>query len=389
MSATAISRSIQLCACRRPVKALACLLLLVCSIARADTAVEFEATYTADLLSNRSGGLATGTRYLDDLGFSLHLDFGDGPGVNRLYLHGLYNNGASFSRDLVGDLQGVSNLEADRAWRLFEAWYEFGGERWSLRTGLYDLNTEFDMNEAGALFLHSSHGIGADLGQTGRNGPGIFPVSALALRGSVAIASGVFSLAALDAVPGDPADGGSNRVRLDSEEGALLIAQFSRPLGSRMRAWGGYWAYTEHLERPFEPGSMAIDAGWYAGLEGVSDTLGGLAWFLRYGRANPDLNVFGTYAGAGLVLRSPFTSRPNDRLGLAVASAGSGAPYSRSLDATGAVSGTRETAWELTYRTSLGERLILQPDIQYVRHPAARADVDDALVIGLRFELSY
>lgn len=371
-------------------KALACLLLLSPALVLAHNEVDFSATYTADLLHNQSGGLATGTRYLDDLNLTLSVDFGASPGINRLFLAGLYNNGTHFSQDLVGDLQAVSNIEADEAWRVFEAWYEFGNERWSLRTGLYDLNSEFDVNEAGALFLHSSHGIGADIGQTGRNGPGIFPISALALRGTMALGSGRLSIAILDAVPGDADDAGSNRIRLDSEEGALLIGEFRQPLAESLRAWGGLWAYTERFERPFETGPPAVSDGWYIGVEGSRETSRGpVAWFARYGRANPDVNVFEDYAGAGVVMRSPLPRRPDDRVGVAVASAGAGAPYRRWQEQAGAVTSARETAWELTYRLSLGERLALQPDVQYVQNPAGLADVGDAFVLGLRFELSY
>ena len=311
-------------------------------------------------------------------------------GSGTLFFSGLYNNGTLFSSDLVGDLQVASNIEAEEAWRFFEAWYEFGNQHWSVLTGLYDLNSEFDINRAGALFLQSSHGIGADIGQSGRNGPGIFPVSALALRGSVSIGSGRLSAAVLDGVPGDADDPSSNRIRLNSDEGALLIAEFSQAVNASARAWGGYWAYTKRLERPFETGAPAVSDGWYLGMEGcLESSIGPVEWFVRYGRAAADVNVFTDYAGAGLVMRLPLATRPDDRVGLAVASAGAGEPYRRSLERAGSATQSRETAWELTYRSVLGDHLSLQPNIQYVRHPAALADVDDALVVGLRFELSY
>lgn len=371
---------------KRLFRALVCLPLLAPLAAPAADRVELAVTYRADLLRNESGGLATGSALLDDLNVTLRIDLETGPAYSTVFLSGLYNNGTHFSRDFVGDLQVVSNIEADEAWRLFEAWYEYGGERWSLRGGLYDLNSEFDVNEAGALFLHSSHGIGADIGQTGRNGPGIFPVSAFALRGSLALGTGRLSVAALDGVPGDADDASSNRVRLSSEEGALLIAQYSQPVRKSMRVWGGYWAYTEQSERPFDPGPAAVNNGWYVGAEG---RFGRAAWFLRYGEANPDVNAFADYVGVGLVMPSPAASRPDDQIGVAVASAGAGAPYRLWLGQAGSGARSRETAWELTYRMPIGRRLTLQPDIQYVQNPAASANVASAFVMGLRFELSY
>ena len=99
--------------------------------------IEFSATYTMDLLSNRSGGLETGTRHLDNLDLEFEFDLGErlGGGYNSLFVHAMYNNGVKFSEELVGDLQVVSNIDADHAVRVFEAWYETGSERWSLKTG--------------------------------------------------------------------------------------------------------------------------------------------------------------------------------------------------------------------------------------------------------------
>jgi porin len=117
---------------------------------------EFEVVYSGDVLTNSSGGIETGTRYLDNLDLNLEVDVAQawGIGSGKLFVHGLYNNGGTFSDELVGDLQIVSNIEAEEAWRIFEAWYELGGDTWSFRTGLYDLNSEFDGNEVGSIFLH-------------------------------------------------------------------------------------------------------------------------------------------------------------------------------------------------------------------------------------------
>lgn len=76
----------------------------------------------------------------------------------------------------------ISNIETGvRATRLYEAWLETGlGERGSLRAGLYDLTSEFDVLETANLFIHSAHGIGSDIGLSGLNGPSIFPVTSRA-----------------------------------------------------------------------------------------------------------------------------------------------------------------------------------------------------------------
>ena len=120
--------------------------------------LEFSVEYTADILRVVSGGLSTGTEYLDNLDVALEIDVAEawGAGAGTILVHGLYNNRSAFSADRVGDLQVVSNIDADEAWRLFQLWYELAEANWSIRAGLYDLNSEFDVNETGSIFLNSS-----------------------------------------------------------------------------------------------------------------------------------------------------------------------------------------------------------------------------------------
>ena len=43
---------------------------------------------------------------------------------------------------------------------------------------------------------------------------------------------------------------------------------------------------------------------------------------------------------------------------------------------------------ELTWRIPVTDHVVIQPDLQYVVNPSVDALLDDALVIGLRLELS-
>jgi porin len=48
-----------------------------------------------------------------------------------------------------------------------------------------------------------------------------------------------------------------------------------------------------------------------------------------------------------------------------------------------------ETAIELTYRMQATPWLALQPDVQYIVNPGTDPSLDNAWVVGLRFELSW
>lgn len=174
-----------------------------------DRGVSLDVVYTADIWRATSGGLRRGTRYLDNLDVAVeaHMDKLVGWDGATVFLYGLYNNGKSLNA-LMGDTQVASNIETGvKAVRLYEAWLEqrFGNDRASLKVGLYDLNSEFDVLESASLFMGSAHGIGTDISQTGENGPSIFPSTSLAARLALNIGERwTLRTALLDGVPGNP-----------------------------------------------------------------------------------------------------------------------------------------------------------------------------------------
>lgn len=367
------------------------ILLFLFSTSFAD-GFEFSAAYTADILTVASGGLSTGTEYLDNLDLELDVDVADAlnAGSGRLYIHGLYNNGTTFSANRVGDLQAVSNIDTAEAWRLFEFWYEFDAEHWSIKTGLYDLNSEFDVNQAGGIFMNSSHGIGAEFAQTGHNGPSIFPVSSLSLRAAMKFESATARVAILDGVPGDPRNSASNKIDLNSEDGTLTVAEIDVPYAGSARLWLGYWRYSAAYEWVNDTGSGHGNDGWYVGTESEF-RIGSRAasWFVRFGQADERYNRLSSYVGTGTVIVGAIERRPNDRLGLAFASARAGDSYRDAIRLMGERASRRETIWELTYQVQVNERIIIQPDLQYVRNPSASSAVADAWVVGCRFQFSF
>lgn len=125
----------------------------------------------------------------------------------------------------------------------------------TLRFGLYDLNSEFDMSDSRSLFIHSTHGVGHDLGQTGENGPSIFPNTSLGLRAAWEPGANWRLLAAvLDGVPGDPDDPTRVRIHLSGEEGALNVAE-AQWSGARIGTLSiGHWRQPD-IQYIFNPGA--------------------------------------------------------------------------------------------------------------------------------------
>lgn len=87
-------------------------------------------------------------------------------------------------RALVGDVQGVSDLEAPPGIKVGEAWPQQNmlGNRLSLLAGRYDVSTEFDFTRSGSLFLNNSLGIAPEFALSGVRGPSIYPLTAAGVR---------------------------------------------------------------------------------------------------------------------------------------------------------------------------------------------------------------
>jgi porin len=368
--------------------------------AESEPGLSLAAVYTGESWHALSGGVARGSAYVDNLDLQLKLDGGGHglPGYSA-YLYVLYNNGAEFAAPLVGNLQGISNIEAVPSTRLYEAWVEvpvFGAG--SLRGGLYNLNSEFDVNEVGALFLGPSHGIGTEFAHTGLGGPSIFPVTSLALRYKHEVAGWRMQGVLLDGVPGDVNDPRRTYVRVGRSDGALYVAEVGRALG-RVQGTLGAWHYTTvmpdllDVDGNGDPVQRHGSSGAYVMASGAlwSDEGSGrdLAAFVRYGQADEHVYQTGSYLGFGIASTGPIASRPKDRLGIAVAMAMNGNRFRTAAAAAGAPVDNAETDFELSYRMILGEHLLVQPDLHYILNPGTDATLANAWAFGLRFQLAW
>jgi porin len=353
---------------------------------------------TADVLSDVAGGLKPGLKLLGKASMSAAYD-GSQDGhdglsgiVSAQYVHGGHISGRN-----VGDVQGVTNIEAFSALRLYELWLSRdygGGHGW--KAGLIDLNVDFDTQNVGALFLNSADGIGPEFAHSGLNGPSIFPTTALGLDGyfrpnpDLTIRVGLF-----DGTAGSPDHPGAFAVRLSGKDGVLGVVQAERRFENGLRVEAGAWAYSaffdalHHFDANGNPLRYQRSRGAYATVEGPiftnkADPDRGLAGWVRIGLADPVVQRVSGYIGGGIVYSGPFASRKQDQLGFAINHAIVDVPVADpGIARTGA-----ETTFELSYRYNVSDSLAVQPDAQFVRHPSGDVALPDALVVGVRFSIT-
>lgn len=366
------------------VKAIAfCLGLAMAVPASAETA--FDAVLTTDVLSNQQGGLREGTRVMANLDLSAAWTGDNGWEV---FGYMLADAGGGFSETYSGDAQVVSNIDAPAGVRLFEAWVRktSADERLVVTAGIINLNGIFDTQEAGALFLNASHGIGVDFAQAG---PSIFPISGLGavaewrLTDETRVRAGVF-----DGMPGDP--GNIKRfaaLNLDAEDGIHWVAELEHNF-PRGYVKLGVWSCSAEADRLDGLGRIKGNDGVYAQVKydlirEATDDGQGLSGWVRSGVANPDIQAVASYAGGGLVYTGPFPGRDSDAVGLAIAHARFGHPYADSLG----LDLEPETTVELSYRYEIRSGFSIQPDLQYIRRPSGDPSIKDAVVAGVRLRV--
>jgi porin len=362
------------------------LAILAPGIARADDSKpSADLRYMTDIIGVASGGERHDLRWMGRL--DLDLDSGTGLfGIDGAHVQAdiMLLHGGGFSDQEVGDAQVVSNIDAPHAIRPFELWVESplgGGVR--AKAGLIDLNSEFDVQTVGAIFLNSSFGIAPDYSKTGINGPSIFPVTSPGLIVAIERKRWTLRASVFDAVPGDVAHPHDILPGPIGRGGALLSTEGELKVGAGGTLQVGGWMYTDRFARLNGIGK-GHSAGAYVQYEQAllgDEKTGALRGWVRAGRAADRVNPIGAYVGGGLTWGTDAQA-----YGIAIAHARLGDPGLDALAGTVTQPHRAETTIELTVSRRVRPWLIVQPDAQYVIHPGWGV-APDALVLGLRLRM--
>jgi porin len=253
--------------------------------------------------------------------------------------------------------------------------------------------------------MNGGFGTGLDVSETGRNGPCIYPTTCLGVRVRYEPdATRYLQVALLDGVAGDPDQPHGTQIDISRDDGLLVLGeagiQQSAEEGRFLRAALGAWHYTTDFERLLppeygvDPRSRSGTQGFYALVEGDlyrerGRSLQGLSGFLRVGVADDAVNATGSYAGAGLVYTGLLPGRPEDVVGLGVSAARNGDDFKEAQALAGTPVRDAEMAFELSYWMPLLPWLAVQLDAQYIRNPSTDPALDDALLFGLRYQVTF
>jgi porin len=403
---------------------------------------------TSEVLGNVTGGIHKGFEYDGLTQMLLQLDtnrafgwYGGTFNASALQIHG-----RNLSVDNLATLQTSSGIEADRATRLWELWYDqkmLEEDRLSIRIGQQSLDQEFIVSQNALLFVNTMFGWpmvpSADL----PGGGPAYPLSALGVRfkarpiDPVTLLVGVFNGSPIpNGAMGDSQQINASGTSFPTNGGALVIAelQYSYPsLGSMLYADQteplarvfkiGFWYDTERfadqrldntglsLANPLSSGVPQQHRGNYS-FYAVADQL---VWvdpqegdrtinlFARaMGTPETNRNLVHFSLNLGMTFHEPFLHRDDDTFGIGMGFAqvsGSAAGLDQDTQFyTGAYTPkrTNETFLEVTYSYSVAPWLQLQPDFQYIFNPgggvpdaSGTVKLKDEAVLGVRTNILF
>lgn len=344
--------------------------------------------YLADGMLCAKGGIHTGTAYLGMLSVKGEL-LTEAAGLwknGKFYFHGANTHGGTPSTTHLGDAQVASNIEAGNHTYLQELWYSHTVGALELIVGLQDFNVHFATNEHSGLLLNSSFGIPSTFPL---NMPvPIFPLTTPGITAFYTLSDNiVLQGAVFDGTPTD-FDVNPHNLYWTFARGDGIFSAFEiQWYTSLFPEHDGRYAIGifHHTGVTVENTGTGIQGkntatGFYAMIDQSIIQQGEeqqLAAFVRTAIVPQTFLSNHFFVGGGIALYGVFSPSGQDVLAFAVAHAGLRGKND-------------ETTFECTYALPVTSFLRLQPDVQYILHPAGTEDsIHHSLACTLRFGFEF
>lgn len=403
--------------------------------------VTFGLVHTFDLLTNVTGGIKRGTVGGGKLEGMIGIDFEKLSGVNGLsffanifQLHG--DSGPT--RNLVGNLNTISNIEALPTTRLSEAWLEQSilGGKGSIRAGQIVVDTEFLFSQYFSFFITSDWPTNPAV-NIPSGGPA-YPLSTPGVRFKLEpTPQTTFLLAVFNGDPagqcGYPDPEQCNRYGLNFRvnDPPFVISEMQYRYnqdakatalagGIRIGGWHHFGGFSDlrfdvnglPLADPLSNGiarQLRGNSGIYAVHDqqlyrpAGADANSGVLWFTRVAYSPADRSLVDFYVDGGLIFSKMISSRPDDAFGVSfLYSHVSKQAREHDLDTrlfTGLPVPLRnyELSLEASYSASIMPGWTLQPNLQLIFNPGGNVPlpgsktqaIGNAAVMGVRSTIKY
>ena len=402
--------------------------------------VTFGFVYTTEGLASVRGGIKRAGVFDGKLETLIGVDFGKLAGWNGLTLFAnifhLQGNGGP-GRNLVGNLNTISNIEALPTTRLSELWLQqtFLGGMASIRAGQLVVDTEFLFSQYFSFFISSDWPTNPAVNIP--SGGAAYPLSTPGIRLKVDPTPQTTAL--LGVFNGDPAGQCGQDAEICNRHGLnfrvndppYLLGEVqyrynqeptSRGLagGVRFGAWHHFGRFDDlrydingfSLASPLSTGlarRLRGNDGVYAVLDQQlyrppgGDANSGVLFFGRAAYSTPDRSLNDFYLDAGIIFAGLIPERPADAFGASFLYAHI-SNQARGLDRdtqafTGVLVPLRdyELSFDISYAATIVPGWIVQPNLQLVFHPGGHIPgnaspiepIRNAVVVGVRSTMRY
>lgn len=416
----------------------------------ADKGFALSFIYVGDVIGNVTGGVRRGTIYEGRLDTEVDADLEKllGWRGTKLHFNVFQIHGRGLSRDYVGNIATISEIEALPSTRLYEMWIEHTSAdgALALKIGQQAADVEFFDSQTDDLFINGTFGWPAIKASNLPAGGPSPPLAAMGIRLKATYEQWTAFAAIFNgdaAGPGpadeDPQRRNRNGLNFRINDPAWVIGQlrydYDLTVGGRTLAGnvtpGGWYHFGSFDDQRFTweglsradpagsqlPRKLRSNYGLFAVLEqtlyrppsvevkGVNASAPGITAFARVAYSPPGRNPIDFYADGGIGFSGLVPGRPLDRFGAAVAYMHI-SNAAQQLDRDTQVFGglptpvrSAETLVEVIYEAHIKPGWLLAPYFQYVFRPSGGvpnpADpsgisrIGDAAVFGLTTTLKY
>jgi porin len=408
-----------------------------------DRGFNLRLNYTGDTFGNVSGGIKQGAIYegLLDMGLDGDLEKIAGLKGASFHINAFLIHGRGLSTYYIDNFSTISDIEARRTTRLFEAWFEqkLFGDLASIRIGQLAADQEFFISDFGSLYINGTFGWPNITAADQPSGGPAYPLATPAVRIKVTPNDQLTLLAAV--FNGDPSGAGFSGLQEILDPAGINFRLRDPPLvigeaqykynqekkaaglagTARLGVWYHFGPFSSYrtgtdgysLAAPLSNGIPITFSGNY-GIYGVIDQMiwrepgddpkKGVGAFARFSGSPSDRNLMDLYAEAGVNFIGVWDKRPDDQFGVAAAFSRISSDVSAFDQDTAFFTGTTrpirnyELALEVTYQAQIIPGFVIQPDFQYIFHPGGGAvdplnpnigRIPDAAIFGLQSVIRF
>ena len=300
-----------------------------------------------------------------------------------LYALGQNLHAFNLATDFVGDIQGISNIDAPVSNRLGELWYKQSlfKDKAGIKLGKQDTNCDFDALESSGNFINSSFTLMPNIPMPSYPdqalGAAVFiePIEQFNLKAGVYDGSS------------EPSTLGF-RTAFDGQEGTFTIVESGiKPIIKKLPGnyITGFWfdsGYVDEISEAPDARTFSSNYGFYAGIEQAvykenEDDNQGLYIQGQYGWNPSNRNEIARFYSIGFTYFGLINKRDQDVLGFGTAIA----------NLSGRTQKKDEIVLESFYQIQLTPWFAIQPDMQYIFNPGGNNK--NAFILGVRTLVSF